>query len=425
VSKAVKVLTFFDTSFAIRSGGHTPFQGSSSIDGGVLIALDKFNTVSLSKAMSIASIGVGNRWGTVYEQLRPYDLAAVGGRVPPVGVGGLTLGGGLSYFSGVHGLACDNVKNYQVVLADGRIVNVNAEEHRDLFKALKGGTNNFGIVTRIDVNTVPISREGVWGGTYFYEGNTTEEFAKAMVEYQMKYQPADLKTHVLGTIAFVAAGMLRLSFASVFHPDTVDPPSLKVFSDIPSLGNTTQRRTLRDTASDVFGQDSAEVVPPFRQDFRTISLAVSKELYQDIIALFYETYPKIAEVAGLQTTMTWQPVAANVAREGKKRGGGNSLGLEEVAQTWLIVNCAWALQSDDKKALRTQKAFVGQVEKMASKRGLLHKFRYLNDAAMDQDPIARYGRENIGHLWDVSKRYDPEGVFQRLVGGGFKLPKKF
>jgi hypothetical protein len=161
-----------------------------------------------------------------------------------------------------------------------------------------------------------------------------------------------------------------------------------------------------------------------RQDFRTISLAISEELYQDIITLFYETYPKIAEVTGLQATMTWQTVAANVAREGKKRGG-NSLGLEDVAQTWLIVNSAWALQSDDKKALGIQKAFIGEVEKMASKRGLLHKFRYLNDAAIDQDPIAGYGRENIGHLWEVSRKYDPEGVFQRLVGGGFKLPKKF
>ena len=61
-----------------------------------------------------------------------------------VGVAGLTLGGGLSFFSSQHGLACDNVVNYEVVLADGSIVNANSSSHTDLFWALKGGGNQFG-----------------------------------------------------------------------------------------------------------------------------------------------------------------------------------------------------------------------------------------------------------------------------------------
>ena len=67
----------------------------------------------------------------------------IGGRIPSVGVGGLILGGGFFHFSGEYGLAADNVKNFEAVLADGRVVNANAQQHTDLFWALKGGGPNF------------------------------------------------------------------------------------------------------------------------------------------------------------------------------------------------------------------------------------------------------------------------------------------
>ena len=64
-----------------------------------------------------------------------------------MGVGGLILGGGFFHFSGEYGLAADNVKNFEAVLADGRVVNANAQQHTDLFWALKGGGPNFGRFT--------------------------------------------------------------------------------------------------------------------------------------------------------------------------------------------------------------------------------------------------------------------------------------
>ncbi|EAT87581.1 hypothetical protein SNOG_05190 [Parastagonospora nodorum SN15] len=114
VSIALKTIKFFGLKFAVRSGGHSPNPGWSSIgEAGILIDLQKLNAISLSADKKFATIGPGKRWGEVYEALDPHELSVVGGRIPQVGVGGLILGGGFFHFSGKYGLAADNVKNFE------------------------------------------------------------------------------------------------------------------------------------------------------------------------------------------------------------------------------------------------------------------------------------------------------------------------
>jgi FAD/FMN-containing dehydrogenase len=98
-------------------------------------------------------------------------IAFTGGRVPGVGVGGLTLGGGYSFFSPQHGFVADNVLNYEIVLASGEITNANETHSRDLFRALKGGSSNFGIVTRFDISA--FKHGDVYRGAVVYPISTT------------------------------------------------------------------------------------------------------------------------------------------------------------------------------------------------------------------------------------------------------------
>lgn len=147
--------------FSIRSHGHLPNPGFASIDSsGVLIDLRKLSDVSVSKDKSVVSAGSGATWGDVYEAVDPLGLYAVGTRYLGVGVGGSTLGGGIPIIPSLYGLACDNVKNFevcldnfcnsdrsdhvQVVLGNSSVVNANENENPDLYKALKGGGSNFG-----------------------------------------------------------------------------------------------------------------------------------------------------------------------------------------------------------------------------------------------------------------------------------------
>jgi FAD/FMN-containing dehydrogenase len=151
VSLALKTIKFLKIKFAIRSGGHSPNPGWSSIgEPGILIDLQRLNEMSVSADKKVATIGPGKKWGDVYEALDPYGLSVVGGRISQVGVGGLILGGGFFHFSSKYGLAADNVKNFELVLADGSIVNANAVSNNDLFWALKGGGPNFGWFLALD-----------------------------------------------------------------------------------------------------------------------------------------------------------------------------------------------------------------------------------------------------------------------------------
>lgn len=99
---ALKILTFFDSPFAVRSGGHQVAPGFSNIDNGVLLDMSKMDEITYIKGQKTVVIGTGALWGAVYEKLEPYGVTVVGGRVSGVGVGGLILGSMVS----VSGVSC-------------------------------------------------------------------------------------------------------------------------------------------------------------------------------------------------------------------------------------------------------------------------------------------------------------------------------
>lgn len=150
--------------FAIRSGGHTLFAGAANIDSGVTVDLSRLNSVILDSDRNVARVGTGARWIQVYQKLDLLNLTVAGGRVASVGVGGFLTGGGLSYLGPRHGWGCDNVVGFEIVLASGTIVQVNSTS--DLFLPLKGGSNNFGVVTRLDLKV--FSQGPLWGGFIAY-----------------------------------------------------------------------------------------------------------------------------------------------------------------------------------------------------------------------------------------------------------------
>lgn len=119
------------------------------------IDLSHLNSTSYNPQTNIASIGPGGRWQNVYADLVKYGITVTGGRDGDVGVGGFLLGGGNSYYSGRTGFGCDSVVNFEVVLANGTIINANQTANVDLWQVLKGGSSNFGIVTRFDMEALP------------------------------------------------------------------------------------------------------------------------------------------------------------------------------------------------------------------------------------------------------------------------------
>ena len=166
VSGVVNIIGNHECIFAVKSGGHAQFSGSSSAPGGITLDLRNLNGLALvndSDGVTTAQIGTGNRWGNVYDFIGPKNITVTGGRDSDVGVGGFLLGGGISFISRRYGWGCDNVRNYEVVLANGSIAQINQRTSPDLYWALRGGGNNFGVVTRFDLETYPSFP--LWGGT--------------------------------------------------------------------------------------------------------------------------------------------------------------------------------------------------------------------------------------------------------------------
>ncbi|ESK87593.1 hypothetical protein Moror_1951 [Moniliophthora roreri MCA 2997] len=147
------------TPYGVKSGGHTTNPGWSSSPG-VLIVTSRFNDVSYDASTNVASVGPGQTGEQVYQKLEPFNVSVALGRVKGVGVGGFTLGGGYSWTTNQVGLSCDTVVAFEVALPTGEVVAATNTSNEDLFFGLKGGGNNFGIVTRIDYTAIP--QPAVW-----------------------------------------------------------------------------------------------------------------------------------------------------------------------------------------------------------------------------------------------------------------------
>ena len=144
--------------------------------------------------------------------------------------------GGISYFSARKGFACDNVVNYEVVLASGQVVSANANVNPDLWVALKGGSNNFGIITRFDLTAFP--QGDFWGGSIIYDDSTSPSLLDAFAEMNKAVDFDEYAALILSFSYVSATGFLASANIEYTEP-TINPPTFQPFTSIqPQYSNT-------------------------------------------------------------------------------------------------------------------------------------------------------------------------------------------
>ncbi|KAJ0346947.1 hypothetical protein KNSL1_006918 [Colletotrichum chrysophilum] len=406
VSFAVTTLTLSLTKFAVRSGGHMPVVGYNSIgSSGVLLSTSNLTTLAVSDDKATVSVGAGHRWRDVYSYLQPYGLAVVGGRIGGVGVSGLLLGGGISFYSNQYGFAADNVVRYQAVLASGLVVEATAANaYSDLYWALKGGGNSFAIVTRFDLKTVKSPK--VWVGISQYAQNDSAKYLDAVYNFG-KYGSADGKAAIIPTIlTYPSYNITAYAAARFYDSETALATAFENFTS-PTLTPVADSYALQPLA-----------------EFRVLSLVVNREAVDLVHDSFIAAATsKLSPIIGLSASITFQPITKEFIEQGISRGGPNPQGVDpaKAPYFWVVENLSWQDAKDDAAARSFAETVTADIEAALEAKGVSGGYLYLNDAGKGQRIFQTYPAANLARLKAVRTKYDLLRIYTNLLVGGLKV----
>ncbi|TVY83997.1 Bifunctional solanapyrone synthase [Lachnellula suecica] len=410
--------------FAVRGGGHSPIPCAASIKQGAVVDLRLLNGVTPSEDGKSVVVGGGANWMDVSKVLDEKGLAVVGGRNAAVGVGGLTLGGGISFFTPRFGLVCSNVLSYEIVLADGSITTASANTNPDLWRALKGGSNNFGIVSSFTLKSFPCTE--IWSGFLYLPAFQTTKVLAAFHDTIDTMHTTDFSFGAGPLLSFSYIPKINLQVIAVNLVSTEvakNPKKWPVcwkessFAPLWRYWSTCKVRSLTNATDEL----NALNPPGRRQTFGTVTIqnepatiAAAHFAYSDAFASLRRANPK-----GMVWTIVFQPFLPTWVR----KGDGNPLGLHDAKEALVIVSFTvnWDEQGDDELVKRTTRLTLEKIESYATANNTGHKYRYLNYCNEWQKPFQSYGEKNWQFLKNTSKKYDPDGLFQRGCVGGFKL----
>ncbi|CVK91316.1 related to 6-hydroxy-d-nicotine oxidase [Fusarium mangiferae] len=415
VSRVLQVLVHNWCRFAVKCGGHSRFPDDSVSVGGVTIDLGLINNTVVSDDATTARVGGGSLSRQVFAALDPYGLAYIGGRVGQVGIGGFTLGGGSSVLAGKYGWALDHVLEYEVVLPNATIVTASQDLHPDLYYALRGGGNNYGLVTSFNITVFPQSP--VYTGSRTFSDDQT---GRVLEEAERVFTVQDSEDTAVGLeyrYTYTAQSGWSISTTQRYGEPILYPPVFDSLNNIPALGNLTGG--INSIANSTSSQQRLGIT---RNVFSTMTHYPCIDLSKKGL----DIVKSLVEGKGLTSLnpqlITYSIPAATMAMS--KARGGNALGLD--VEGHLIINLfslSWTDSAMDNAAYALANDFTADFQKAAKSLGVFHPFIYINYANQGQDVFASYGEENHRRLIEVQRALDPEGVFTSsgLWTGFFKV----
>ncbi|KAH9025722.1 FAD-binding domain-containing protein [Lactarius deliciosus] len=408
VSVILRILGSTRTPFAVKGGGHGFNPGFSSTTG-VQISMTRFSGIELNNSTGTVDAGSGVTWDQVYAALDSTGVNIVGGRIPTVGISGLTLGGGYAFMSNQYGLTIDNMERYELVLPNGTITNV-TESNKDLWFALRGGGNNFGIVTKFTYKTVPQGE--VWGGTLRYDVDQLDLVKDAVVKFQQKN---DTKAALNVPLIYSPVG--AISAAVLFY--NAPTPAPGIFDDFLAIP-TNQSDVKTRSFADMFNSLSF-INPPNTARGRVNGISVTQYTPSVFDAFVNQTLFWGGKIGGLDpnftVAVTVEPFLKDVFSHGSASAypPDRSHALFPTAVTFAYTNTS--LDDTVSKALRTYSDAVTAVA-VADGQNVSHAAVYPNYALFDTPLEDIYGA-NLPRLHAIRKAVDPKDVMG--LAGGFKL----
>ncbi|PVI06638.1 FAD-binding domain-containing protein [Periconia macrospinosa] len=418
----VKILNANNETFAVKSGGHNPNKGFASVQGGPLISTKNLNEVIFDREAMTVRVGPGNDWQDVHEALEGTGVTVVGGRIGDVGVGGYVLGGGLSFLSTQYGWAANNILQYEVVLGNGTIVNASSTENPDLWKALKGGGNAFGIVTAYTMVAHPQGQ--VWGGNLVFTADKTDKLLEAVRDFTEFYP--DEKAAIIMTAELSAFGAINMWIMFLLYDGPTVPEG--VFTNFTNIGPLVNNCKTRDYGEllkyNNFGVLKGSIYTITTETLPLPSASNGAEVLGAIQSHWQKTTRSVLGVAGIIGSIAWQPIPKVIARKARERGGDMIDLDDDVDRIILEFNYSYWLGLDDETMdTTTQTIYKGTkdiVTQFIQDGKLPNAYLplFANDGYHRQDYWNRLRTADFGR--SVQAQYDPEGFFAGRTGG-FKM----
>lgn len=302
------------------------------------------------------------------------------------------------------------------------MVRASAKAYPDLYWALRGGGNNFGLVVNFRLKTISLPKGEIWGGQTMYTEDQFDGLDKAFT-YVTQNSAQDLDAGLY--VVYVLAQGAKLGLPVRYHADTIKGPTSPVwagFKNITAMSDTTKVRNLRDWAAETMN-DSPNGL---RELFYTITTTADVYMASFARKHFFDTVSKVADVPGIVPNIVFQGIGAPQIQQMKKNGG-NALGLAEASKGKpafiMLLAGSWTNKEDDARVAAYFSDVLKAIKNEAVNRGAFLDYTYMNYASEYQDVIQSYGGANKAKLKDIAIKYDPSQVFQKLQPGYFKLDR--
>ncbi len=377
---------------SVRGGGHN-MPGLAVCEGGVMIDLHALRNTRVDPVKRRAYAEPGANWFDFDFECQSYGLATPGGAVSHTGIAGLTLGGGVGWLSGKHGLTCDNVMSFQVVTPDGVLRTANAQENPDLYWGLRGGGGNFGIVTSFEYQLHPVGT--LLGGMILYPFDSAKAFFRAYGDF-LPECPDELTT--FGGLFKLPDGTSVAGGIAAYNGDMAEGQKVLDASF----------RKFTTPMADLLGPipycKLQQLIDPNTEPHRRyyVKSNLLRTIPDEVIEILVESYKKVPSPLSMIAFQQFGNAIGRVAPDATAYGHRH----EKVEQ---MTFSGWTDPATDAENRQWAREISDQVQPFA-------KGHYVNQVGLESEEGADRIQAAYGDNWDrlvaLKAKYDPTNLFR-------------
>jgi FAD/FMN-containing dehydrogenase len=386
VAEAVNFARQTGLMLSVRGGGHG-VAGNCIRDNGLMVDLSKMKGIDVDPVGRVVTAEGGVKLGELITATEKYGLVTPTGTASDTGMAGLTLGAGFGYICAKFGLAVDNLVGAEVVTADGQVLHVSETEHPDLFWALRGGSGNFGVVTKFELKLYPL--EQMLAGFILHPFPRAREVLR-MYRDAAASAPDELIIYaamLTGPDGNKAVGLLPCWCGSMEEGERVLAP-LRAFG--PPIVDMVRPMPYSELNTQV-----DQAAPPGLRDYWKQSLLrnLSDDAINALISAF-ENVPSPRTVVLIDHVHGAAHRVASTATAFPHRDANHSL----------LMLSMWTEPEDDERNIAWTRELAASVHPYSTG-GV-----YVNEP-LDEKASSAFGA-NLDRLIEIKQRYDPTNMFQ-------------